>query len=240
MSRLDGRTIWRAWKLVGRAGVDIFDPEAPALLSRIPGWSALRLPASGLLGQPRVSVLDSLRALALLAAERPRDEARAKLVATLPQSIGGVLATRDIARGLIAGAQRELLVMGFAMSEIDFRELLIRRGIAGVRVTVVGDRVDRGASEIRTHWPPHAAALTALEDVEAIRGERRRMHAKVIVADRRTALVGSANFTFSGLARNLEVGVQVEGEVAEEICRMVEELARTGWLVAESVPRRHG
>jgi cardiolipin synthase len=37
------------------------------------------------------------------------------------------------------------------------------------------------------------------------------MHAKVLVVDRQTALVGSANLTGYGLERNLEAGVLIRG-----------------------------
>lgn len=37
------------------------------------------------------------------------------------------------------------------------------------------------------------------------------MHAKVLVVDRRVALVGSANLTGYGLERNLECGLLVRG-----------------------------
>ena len=37
------------------------------------------------------------------------------------------------------------------------------------------------------------------------------MHAKVIISDNTEAIVGSANLTFSGADRNLEVGVRICG-----------------------------
>jgi phosphatidylserine/phosphatidylglycerophosphate/cardiolipin synthase-like enzyme len=229
MRRVDGRTIWRAWKLVRAAGVDLFAPEAPELLARVPGWSSLRLPGTSGVGQPRVTLLDALRALTLMAGERPEPVGEPQLVGTLPISTPDIQPTRDTVRSLVRQAQRELLVVGFAMTDTDFRELLFRRGLAGVHVTVVGDRVDGGARELLTHWPGRATPLTALEDVRPAEG-RARMHAKVIVADRSEALLGSANFTFSGLDKNLELGVRLAGETPSQICRNIEALAADGWL----------
>ena len=37
------------------------------------------------------------------------------------------------------------------------------------------------------------------------------MHAKVIIADHSEAIVGSANLTYSGADRNLEMGVRIRG-----------------------------
>jgi phosphatidylserine/phosphatidylglycerophosphate/cardiolipin synthase-like enzyme len=229
VSGIDGRTLWRAWKLVREAGLDLFEPGINERLTRVPGWSTLRLPVAEQPGTPRVSVLNALRALSISEAERAASAEQARLVATLPPSLAGVPTTRDVVRTLIAGARHELLVLGFAISEDDFRELLIQRGMAGIQVTVVGDRLDGGARHLRTHWPALARPLVALEDVEPVTG-RRRMHAKVIVADRREVLIGSANYTFSGMNSNFEFGVLVEGEVARQICRTVEDMQHQGWL----------
>jgi phosphatidylserine/phosphatidylglycerophosphate/cardiolipin synthase-like enzyme len=98
-----------------------------------------------------------------------------------------------------------------------------------VAVTVVSDRTRTGARELAGTWPAGAAPLTALEGVEP---EMMKwiVHGKVLVADRRMALVGSANFTEGGLLRNVEIGVRLEGRVAEEICRFVKKLETEGWL----------
>jgi phosphatidylserine/phosphatidylglycerophosphate/cardiolipin synthase-like enzyme len=37
------------------------------------------------------------------------------------------------------------------------------------------------------------------------------MHAKVIISDNTEAIVGSANLTYSGADRNLEIGVRIRG-----------------------------
>ena len=42
----------------------------------------------------------------------------------------------------------------------------------------------------------------------------RKLHAKVIVADRHDALVTSANLTHAGLLENLEMGLRIQGAMA--------------------------
>jgi len=56
-------------------------------------------------------------------------------------------------------------------------------------------------------------------------------HAKLLVADRRRAYIGSANFTAAGFGRNVEVGVRVEGAQVDEVARLLDALARCGTLV---------
>jgi phosphatidylserine/phosphatidylglycerophosphate/cardiolipin synthase-like enzyme len=54
-----------------------------------------------------------------------------------------------------------------------------------------------------------------------------RIHAKVLLADARVALIGSANITSAGLGRNLEVGVLVKGEGVTQLHRMLDTLCAT-------------
>ena len=62
----------------------------------------------------------------------------------------------------------------------------------------------------------------ALEYIETLRGEgaivklhqnsfEGSLHAKVIIADEKEAIIGSANFTHSGSHRNLEAGLRLRG-----------------------------
>ena len=46
-------------------------------------------------------------------------------------------------------------------------------------------------------------------------------HLKIVVADERRAIVGSANVTDKGFDTNLEVGVLLGGDAASEIERVV-------------------
>jgi phosphatidylserine/phosphatidylglycerophosphate/cardiolipin synthase-like enzyme len=47
------------------------------------------------------------------------------------------------------------------------------------------------------------------------------LHAKTIVADRKTGLVSSANSTFSGQYMNYEIGVMVDGRDAWELSKLI-------------------
>lgn len=230
--RVDARSLVRAWRLAREAGRALFAPGVGESLASLPGWGACGMPPAGVATEPAVTVLEALRAVELHHQEQPQDLARVTLVTTLPGGARPLAATRDVARELLRGARRELLVVGFAMTDPDFRALLARRGAEGVQVTVVGDREAGDVRSLARGWPTTAPPLVALWDVRPERGEHRRMHGKVIVADRRVALLGSANFSAGGLGANVEFGVRVEGAVGEEVHRVVEALCEEGWLVA--------
>lgn len=226
--RIDGRSLLAAWRLLRAARVDPFASSAPDQLPRLPGWSALGLPPGELASARVVTVLDALRAMALLLREPAENANTAQLIATLPLRDSPVSSTRDALRVLITSASRELLVIGFSITDPTFRDLLVRRAQAGVHVTVVGDRKTRAARDLRRDWPS-GLPLNALEDVET-QDDQRHIHAKVVVADRARALVGSANFTGSGMGRNMEMGVVVEGKVAQDIASCMDSMLEKGWL----------
>lgn len=54
--------------------------------------------------------------------------------------------------------------------------------------------------------------------------KRGRLHAKVIIADRKRALLGSANLTWSGRVSNHELAVVFEGEKAAELASVIDRL----------------
>jgi phosphatidylserine/phosphatidylglycerophosphate/cardiolipin synthase-like enzyme len=61
--------------------------------------------------------------------------------------------------------------------------------------------------------------------------EKSAVHAKLLIADRNDALVTSANLTYHGFERNLEMGIRVTGHAAAEIYDGVYGLIETGDLV---------
>ena len=231
------RTLYRAWRLCRSSGLDLFQMDGAASLSRIPGWDALGLPTER--GQV-TTVLEMLRAIELRHRDSAVDPSQIKLVATVPAALRVVAATRDVAESLIRGAQRELLVVGYRVNETAFKRLLQARGVAGISVTIVSDRGEDDARDLLEAWPASAVALRAFRGVEAVQGQS-LVHAKTIVADRRRALVGSANFSAGGFSNNVEIGVEVEGSVPEEIVQLIERLVEGRWLerVAVTPSARH-
>lgn len=229
MTPVAARTLYRSWQLCSAAAIDLFRPGTPSRLATVPGWAALQLPD----GQDRtaaVPFVEGLRALELLHRDRPTDQARATLVATLPSGQRGLPTTRDVVRSLVQGARQEILVVGYSITDEEFRAHLIRKGVQGVKVTVVSDRIRGEAQALRREWPAIATPLLALQGVEPERGQSSVTHGKVVVSDRSEALIGSANFTLGGLRNNLELGLLIRGEAAEQVCALIERLYRERWL----------
>jgi phosphatidylserine/phosphatidylglycerophosphate/cardiolipin synthase-like enzyme len=140
---------------------------------------------------------------------------------------------------VIDAAQQELLLSSYVVHDIASTVARLRAASdRGVRITMVveadkqhGGTLDysglaaAGLHEIQRlalyYWP--------LDKRHTVDGKYGLLHAKCIVADRRDALVGSANLTEHAFHRNIELGVRVTGgTVPESIVRQFEELIRQG------------
>lgn len=145
--------------------------------------------------------------------------------------------TEAVVREIIAEAKEELLVVGYwlvtSTSQIkELIELLIDKAKEGVKIRFVFDPSEKSYGldnflALNDRWPinlPDAPrqVFSWSEAMEKISGKNgveydRKLHAKVIVADRFDALVTSANLTHAGFLQNLEMGFRVEGVMARAV-----------------------
>ena len=80
-------------------------------------------------------------------------------------------------------------------------------------------------------WPVASPVPSVFTWPEAPHDTMAKLHAKVIVADGRDALVTSANLTYHGYEANIEIGVRVSGEPARLVEKHFRELIRAEELV---------
>lgn len=142
--------------------------------------------------------------------------------------------TEQVLLQLIGEARREILLVTFALEMHDeLRQALTEASERAVSITVLAeDPADypgfRGS-------PEHAVRGLTLERLRWLADARPKrgaaLHAKVVVVDRTTALITSANLTQRASGDNLETGVLMRGcDTARRIVEHVEELVRTGTL----------
>ena len=103
-----------------------------------------------------------------------------------------------------------------------------RRGVDLAVVTSVGrGGVIAGLASLQREGNPgHLRVTEVRTDVSPLGS-----HAKVLVADRRRAYVGSANMTAAGFGRNVEVGVEVQGPQVADLARLLLALEHVGTRV---------
>jgi phosphatidylserine/phosphatidylglycerophosphate/cardiolipin synthase-like enzyme len=166
----------------------------------------------------------------LLAIERARvEEAQrvVELVVTGPE-VGG-LQSRDtgaVMRELFSSAQSSVLVAGYAIhrGREVFAALASRMAIVpelDVRLvvdiprrpgdtTIESDLVHRYALDFQQrNWPGERlpAVYYDPQSLETDSAKRSAMHAKIVVIDKKVALITSANFTTAAQQKNIEAGV---------------------------------
>jgi len=157
--------------------------------------------------------LAGLLAGAAGAVERSRRRQSLSVVWTGPEShVTGSRLTAATVVELIGAAQAEILLVSFAtQTEPAISAALHAAAERGVSITLLAERhADNpsysgmstpfsGLDAVRLHWPA------------ADRAPGAALHAKIIVIDDRTALVGSANLTGRAMETNLECGILIRG-----------------------------
>jgi putative cardiolipin synthase len=139
--------------------------------------------------------------------------------------------TSEVVAELVRESTRSLLIVSFAAYRVpEVVAELIQAADRGVGIDIVLETLAEDGGTLRGQHEP-AAAFADLGDRatfwtwpmqrrSAAGGSRAALHAKLLVADSRTAFVGSANLTGRGLADNIEAGVIIrDPEVVRRIAR---------------------
>ena len=147
-------------------------------------------------------------------------------VATGEAWIGfGVRSFRSVIRELIEGAQEQLVLTAYVLTDGEVVKSIVLALERGVAVTVY--LYDGGEGKTVTEA---AKCVLHLQEefpyLEVKIVNDRVLHAKIIVADSRKVLVGSANLTHRGLTSNYELGFLIEdSEIAGKILSLVRKVS---------------
>ena len=140
--------------------------------------------------------------------------------------VDGVRGTESTIRDIVTGVRSELHVMAYVMSRhatwlLDDIQNALDRGIT---TTLVINRLQAQDFVIRNRLCRWSRSYPHFMLRSYDKGDK-SVHAKVVVADRNIAVVGSANFSWHGMATNYEVGVLLEGKEAWTLSKIVDRLA---------------
>ena len=184
-------------------------------------WSALQ-PFAGCEASLLCSVID-----AMLAEREVQSDSHLTLVWTGPEAAGSTArSTWSSLRYLFEHAQASVFIAGFSFDSCAelFATLHKKMTVDGLSLQIVvhtdrargSERIDEHVAAqvrmfLRRNWPfagplpeiyvdPRTAAPDSLIS----------MHAKCVVVDWKTTLIGSSNFTDRGQSRNIELGVMID------------------------------
>jgi cardiolipin synthase len=144
---------------------------------------------------------------------------------------GGVPAVERTITDLLARAEQEILLTAYSMTPGTGRvwDALEAALATGVRCTLIADHIDAQHPDIRAFLSELRRRHPGIFAVYSFSGSdpADTLHAKIVVVDRRTALVGSPNLTFRGMVSAHELAVVVRGPAAEQIAGRVDLLLRS-------------
>ncbi len=136
---------------------------------------------------------------------------------------------------IIASAKRQLILASpFWDQETtqELAELVERRLSAGVEVTILGRFAEPSESRTTPSFRKlagHHCQVVSWFHAGPGQSAVQTFHFKVAIADEgRTAYLGTANFTTSGLRSRMELGVILSGKPSKQLYRIMEEVLRFG------------
>ncbi len=150
-----------------------------------------------------------------------------RVVVTGPELLArGHRGVEPLVQELIETAEREVQLVAYVFTPSARRLLDMLAGAAerGVRIEVVVNRLENQEREVRQWLREAGSRWKTIRVFDFSNADRRELHAKICIADRKRAIVGSANFSWGGLVSNYEIGVELGGQAAWNLARVVDEL----------------
>ena len=149
-----------------------------------------------------------------------------EILATGPELIRqGIRGTEPVVEEMIQSAKKEIQVIAYVFTYNAMRvlDLLDQAARKGVKVAVTVNNLKEQESRVRTKLE-NLAVVASVFDFDDPHGKQ--LHAKIVIADRTRAVVGSANFTWGGMFGNYEIGLLIEGEAVWNLSRVADALSR--------------
>lgn len=193
-----------------------------------PEWAArvAELVQEAIAARGPAGLAEALREAISLAAERVD---QVSLAVTGPGWLGGGMpAVERVLAELVASAQQEVMLTAYSITAGSDRIWVeLERALAtGIRVVVVVDRLEEQCADARALlerllWTySKALSLYNFAGEDSTTG----LHAKVLVVDRKVALVGSANLSHRGMVTAHEMATIIRGPTADRIAARVDAL----------------
>ncbi len=132
-----------------------------------------------------------------------------------PEGFSGrrVSDTSIVFKELVKRAKRKIVIIGYRFndSESDFIDLLYERMkkdsiIVQILIDHLSERIDDGRHDFLLDWLDDDSLNVNIWSYEHP-GDNELMHIKSILIDDHTAYMGSANFSYGGVRKNIELGV---------------------------------
>ena len=140
---------------------------------------------------------------------------------------GGVRSTGSVIREMIREAQHEVHIMAYTMTmeSVPIIRLLESRLEGGLKAVLVINKLatqDRRVVDMLQFMNKKYGNFTLCNFDDPDGWD---LHAKVLVQDRKTALIGSANLSWRGMEKNIEIGVLIRDGSAWRLSSIIDEIS---------------
>jgi len=173
--------------------------------------------------------------------ELSQDMTSVGIVYTGPPGLRGNPArpTRAVLMEIVRGARTSLLFVGYSVTSDLARSganyLILHEFVQaarrGVNVAFIVHDEPRNRRALLREWPSTLPPPPVFTRPPQSDDEMASLHAKLVVADQKDALITSANLTYHGLEANLELGVRLQGPLAADIVDHFNRLIRENELI---------
>jgi len=136
---------------------------------------------------------------------------------------------------MVQQARNEIVVVGyvFTAGASEFVRQVSQARQRGLAVTIIGNRMRNCVSQLRESWGPGwPPAVYGWEGDDL--DEMASLHAKLLICDKETALITSANYSLHGLHENIEIGLRVRSPSVARLSDFVSQLIASSTVVAVS------
>ncbi|MEM4501335.1 MAG: phospholipase D family protein, partial [Thermofilaceae archaeon] len=122
----------------------------------------------------------------------------------------GIRSLHSVMEDALSGAGKEVQVAVYRLGAHlpGFFELMENLCNRGVRITLIVNRIHEQPLSVLHNLGRLLQRFRNME-VYSYEGPDSDLHTKVLIVDRRVAIIGSANLTWRGMVENLEFGVVV-------------------------------
>ncbi len=121
--------------------------------------------------------------------------------------------TSIVFKELVRKAKKKIVIIGYRLndSESDFIDMLYDRMeedniVVQILIDHLSERIDDGRHDFLLDWLDDGSLNVSIWSYEHP-GETELMHIKSILIDDHTSYIGSANFSYGGVRKNIELGV---------------------------------
>lgn len=152
-----------------------------------------------------------------------------QILATGPDlAVRGIRRIEPVIEETIREARKELQILAylFTPKALHILNLVEEAAERGVRITMVINNLKSQPQAIKSKLKSLTKKSQNVSVFDFTGSNKEQLHAKIIVADRKRAIIGSANFTWGGMFSNYEIGVLIEDKSIWDLARVIDSLAQ--------------